>query len=560
MTQPPHDLVELRTLLDALCEESITDEQFRRLEELLLGRPEAEAHYVQYMSLYADLVRHAAAPHPGSSAGPGPAPGAPPQAAPAPAAAPAGSPRAGGGRRLLLLGGVLGLAGLAAAVLVALLPGRVSVPDGGAVVPPPEQLDDSVAVLLQASGAVWEDNEAPGLPGTPLPPGRLRLRSGLAQLEFYSGATVILEGPADLQLVSPREAYCRRGKLRVTVPPQARGFTVGSPKLDLVDQGTEFGLRVSPAGPTEVHVFAGKVEVYDAGRAPGDAPQGPPPWALTTGRGLRLEEGRPRDIDSDPAAFLTAQDLAARRDAELRQRQRDWLAASAALRQDPALVVYYPFEPEQPWSRTLRDEAGGRRQPHDGAVVGCAWVPGRWPGKHALEFKRVSDRVRFRVPGAFDALTLAAWVRVDALPNRFNSLLMTEGWEEAAPHWHISTSGKLELGVQGKGGKGGVHYYSTPVLTEERLGHWAHLAVAYDRDAGQVTHYVDGKPVAREPLKLDLALRLGNVEMGNWDVGARQHNHPIRYFNGRIDEFLLFSRALTDNEIGRLYAQGLPPD
>jgi hypothetical protein len=163
------------------------------------------------------------------------------------------------------------------------------------------------------------------------------------------------------------------------------------------------------------------------------------------------------------------------------------------------------------------------------------------------------------VPGEFDALTLAAWVRIDALPNRFNSLMMTEGWEEAAPHWHLSESGKLELGVQGRNNKGGVHYYSPALFTPERLGRWAHLAVVYDRDGNQIAHYVDGQPVRQEPLRLDIALRLGNVEIGNWDVGSRHHNHPIRCFSGCIDEFMLFSRALGEQEISQLYNQGRPP-
>src|SRR5262249_21315413 len=62
MTEPFRDLAELRALLDALCEETITAEQMRRLEELVLAHPEAEAHYVQYLSLYADLARHFAGP------------------------------------------------------------------------------------------------------------------------------------------------------------------------------------------------------------------------------------------------------------------------------------------------------------------------------------------------------------------------------------------------------------------------------------------------------------------------------------------------------------------
>ena len=54
----PTEREELQALLDALCEESISAEQIGRLEQLVLGHPEAEARYVQYMSLVADLSRH----------------------------------------------------------------------------------------------------------------------------------------------------------------------------------------------------------------------------------------------------------------------------------------------------------------------------------------------------------------------------------------------------------------------------------------------------------------------------------------------------------------------
>src|SRR5216683_115462 len=61
MTSSFQSLAELRDLLDALCEETITATQMQRLEELVLTHPEAEAYYVQYMGLYADLARHVAA-------------------------------------------------------------------------------------------------------------------------------------------------------------------------------------------------------------------------------------------------------------------------------------------------------------------------------------------------------------------------------------------------------------------------------------------------------------------------------------------------------------------
>jgi hypothetical protein len=559
--RPFENIAELRELLDALCEETITAEQLRRLEDLILSHPEAEAYYVQTMGLHAELARHfvggptakepAVPPGPaGEATGiergqatPGPRPAVP-------------APRIGRWRRALW--GGLGLAGLAAGLVLAVVLWQLRSSGKPLPAPPgPERVDNSVAVLLEAPGAEWgETTELPTRVGAPLPPGQLSLKAGLAHIEFYSGATVIIQGPAELQLISPREAYCALGKLRVTVPPQAQGFTIGSPKLDFVDRGTEFGLDVRGGDRTEVHVFQGKVDVYD----PSSGRQGAAREELTTGRGLRLEgPGVVNPIKSDSAAFLTAQDVAARAEAETRRRQAEWLAASTALRRDPTLVVYYPFEPGPTWARTLPDQAAGRREPHDGAIVGCSWATGRWPGKVGLEFKQVSDRVRFNVPGEFEALTLAAWVRVDALPNRFNSLMMTDGWEEAAPHWHISADGRIELGVQGRNRKGGVHYLTPHVITPDRLGQWVHLAVVYDREAQQVTHYVDGRPVMPQPLELDIALRLGDVELGNWNVGSRHHTNPIRYFSGCMDEFLLFSRALDGQEIERLHGEGRPP-
>jgi ferric-dicitrate binding protein FerR (iron transport regulator) len=548
MTLPESDLPELRQLLDAVCEETITPEQVRRLEELLLAHPEAEAFYVQYLSLHADLARHFAA-----------LPATTEQTLrdrlagqrPAKPATPAGPAR----RSRFLFRATLAVAGLAATALLAVTLARLVMPGGSNPVPPPEPGDNSVAVLLRAPGAEWGEADLPTRPGSPLGPGRLRLDKGFAHIEFYSGATVILQGPADFRIVSAKEAYCERGKLRATVPPQAAGFTIGSPKLALVDRGTEFGLSVDGGEKAEVHVFQGKVEVYGGG----DRPAGPH-QDLTTGKGLRVDgPGRPSPIASDPSAFLTARDLAQQAERELRQRQNDWLAAGEELRKDPSLVVYYPFETADPWSRTMPDQANGRRDPHDGSIIGCSWVTGRWPGKQALEFKRVSDRVRLHVPGEFEALTLAAWVRVDALPHRYNALFLTDGWDEGAPHWHVGESGVIALGVHGHNQKGNYNYTTPRVFTPDRLGQWTQLAVVFDRAGRQVTHYVNGKPVKQEPLRVDQPLHLGDAEIGNWNVGERKDNNAVRYFTGCIDEFMLFSRALGEGDVEKLYTQGRPP-
>jgi hypothetical protein len=535
------DLSELCGLLDMLCEETITAEQMRRLEEILHQHPEAEAYYVQYLSQYADLARHFTAAAQIRS------PAVTEKASEPPA------PRKRRSRRTWLLAGALALTGVAAALLMALLlplHSKQTPPNAGT-----EAVDGSVAVLLQVQDAVWDKSDLPMRPGTPLSPGWLHLKSGVAHIEFYSGATVILQGPADFQLIGRNEAYCSRGSLRATVPSQAQGFTISSPKLDLVDRGTEFGLRIGADDRTEVHVFRGKVDLYDSPQRIAGAHR-----ELTSGKGIRFDgPGKMSMIQTDPAAFETAEGLASRANALMRRRQQEWEKTCNELRRDPTLKVCYTFRQQESWNRTLPDLAPGRHPAQDGAIVGCTWTAGRWPGKEALEFKRVSNRVRLNIPGDFDSLTLLAWVRLDSLPNLNNSLMMSDGWSVGAPHWQIGDDGKLILGVRGSSKGKGAHYHAEGVITPEMFGQWLHMAVVYDRDAGKVTHYLNGQTVAEVPIEFDIPLHIGDAELGNWNIATHRNNSPIRFLNGCMDEFLMFSRALDADEIARLYEQGRPP-
>ena len=137
--------------------------------------------------------------------------------------------------------------------------------------------------------------------GSTLPrPAGCVLKRAYAELEFYSGATVVLEGPVDFEILSSMEAFCWQGKLRATVPPHAQGFTIGSPRLDLIDRGTEFGMRVEGLDSTEVHVFDGKVELYQGWQGK----EAPPQQELTSGQAMRIAMApKLRPIESDPMPF-----------------------------------------------------------------------------------------------------------------------------------------------------------------------------------------------------------------------------------------------------------------
>ena len=68
--------------------------------------------------------------------------------------------------------------------------------------------------------------------------------------------------------------------------------------------------------------------------------------------------------------------------------------------------------------RKLRSSIVPRNRDLDGAIVGAKRVAGRWPNKGAIEFKRPGDRVRVDIPGEFESLTFACWVKIDSLDGR----------------------------------------------------------------------------------------------------------------------------------------------
>ena len=194
--------------------------------------------------------------------------------------------------------------------------------------------------------------------------------------------------------------------------------------------------------------------------------------------------------------------------------------------------------------------------PLDGAIIGARWAEGRWTGKKALEFKGPGDRVRFQDAGEYESLTLMTWVRVDALDRAFNGLMLTDGWTSGSVHWQITQQGRLRLGIHGE--KQMNDYDTPPLFTPAQFGRWIQLCTVVDREAHEVVHYMDGRPIIHLAMRFDTTLRLGAVELGNWGVPVQRDVYTIRNLNGRMDEFVLFGKALGADEIRGLYEVGAP--
>ncbi|MDF1756379.1 MAG: FecR domain-containing protein [Verrucomicrobiales bacterium] len=401
-----------------------------------------------------------------------------------------------------------------------------------------------VAVLSRSLGVEWAAPEEYHREGETLTPGRFRIASGLAQIEFFYGASVILEGPAELEIVSASRARIISGRLRASVPEPARGFTIEGPDFQAVDLGTEFAMSLDSQGRSEIHVIDGEVALHEKDGAILEK--------LTTGRAARIGEDASlwESIESDGSDFVDREQLLHMTGERGESGYTGWRRSRLKYIDDPDTLVYFDFEDQAPWDRQLRNARSAG--PH-AAIIGARWVTGRWSGKGALEIKRVSDRIRLDIPGEFKSLSFLTWVRIEGLEKRFNSLFLTDSWDVGESHWHIGREGQLTFGIKDIG-----TLNSKPALGPGDLGRWLHLAAVYDAGSGVIHLYRDGELVSSSaPFPKKLPLRLGPSEIGNWqsrEDGALR----LRTFNGRFDEFLISRRPFSSDEVREHYEGGNP--
>ncbi len=124
-----------------------------------------------------------------------------------------------------------------------------------------EDLPETVATLIEAEDCKWAGSDLPTAQGARLGPGTLALVEGMATLEFESGATVTLEAPTTLEILSKMRCRLIEGSVVADVPEPAHGFTIDTPSLEVIDLGTRFGVTASAFGDSHVFVFEGEVEV-----------------------------------------------------------------------------------------------------------------------------------------------------------------------------------------------------------------------------------------------------------------------------------------------------------
>lgn len=424
-----------------------------------------------------------------------------------------------------------------------------------------EQTISGYASLRRVAGIEWHEGARSYREGDVLPEGLLEFRAGVAEIDFFCGATLVVEGPAKLWLESDWSARLLSGRIRANVPPAAQGFVVKAADAEIIDLGTEFAMDVGPDHAL-VEVLDGEVKLR-GGEHDGKH--------LTTGEKQSLSGDEPNIVSF--RGLSTFRDVGRIRQAEQTKRFLQWKKHSETLRADDRLIAYYPIaESVERREIVNRSVAGADR---NAAMVGTVGVvQGRFGDlSSAVGFERPGSRLRTRIEGEFEAFSFACWVRINSLDNVYNALFMADGYENGEPHWQIRKDGKMMFSVMvddtpgagmGKLPDARLHriYYTDPIWDETQGGQWMHLAVTYDPIARKVHQYVNGKEVGRHIIKSRFyvnRLRIGASEIGNW--GQPFRNSPsfaMRNLNGSIDEMAIFGCALQAEEIAGLYENGKP--
>jgi hypothetical protein len=122
----------------------------------------------------------------------------------------------------------------------------------------------AVASVVDQDNVVWSNNSAALYRGDQVSPGRLESESGSYTLQFCSGPTVRVSGPASMMIESDMLVHLDRGQATAQVPKPLKGFTMRTPVVNVVDQGTEFGVAARASGVTDVVVFDGRVDLVDS--------------------------------------------------------------------------------------------------------------------------------------------------------------------------------------------------------------------------------------------------------------------------------------------------------
>jgi hypothetical protein len=527
------DILELNELCCALLDDTLTELQKQRLSHWLATSEAARQFYIRFAGQSASLCHYASEMQTEES-DPGVA-GAKPRF-----------------RRWWMFSSLTAIAAaLVLAIMLVRAPKKSHVAVA-AVEPPVASENEFVARLTGSRECQWINAASTIAPGGRLRKGQhVALNSGFAEITFDSGAQVLLQGPASLDVNSAWSATLNHGRIKASFPPEAMGFSITNPTVEVVDLGTEFTMFADAGGAsTDVLVLKGEVEA--APRLPADQQ----PIVLREKESRRFASTGVSTVHGNDAKF-------------------EQLTGPVALDRYVPPIGYARWSFDEADGDTFRAESFGlapnaadvKLEKVSRSARGALHTSGRRSG--ALRFDG-SLYARAAFPGMSENSphTIAFWAKVpkDAtLSSAYAMVAWASSAQKFGSHpfhigWNRNPNEAL-VGVLRTDYGRGFAVGATPL----RDGRWHHIAVVLiPRDDAdnpvEVRQYVDGRLEGEgrpSPPGSDIFMSSDNnapTANGTIWLGCRLGVRGVRAdrFFGEMDELFIADRDLEQQEVVRL--------
>ena len=213
-----------------------------------------------------------------------------------------------------------------------------------------------------------------------------------------------------------------------------------------------------------------------------------------------------------------------------------------------APVLYYSFN-EAPQSNLVKDDS---LQLNTGTSLGAVWTTPGQVGDGAYSFAGTNDYINVNFGSSLELtgpFSLAAWIKPSVAAEPGGPGIITKGANSSSVEyglmWLHSAGG--QVGFYSTGGSSSLWTTNGVVPT----GVWTHIVgVLEGSGSGETKLYVNGVLHRTGTLNLPSSLTGDRpLYIGRW-----RHEY---YFKGLIDEAAIFDRALSAEEVGLMYTNGL---
>lgn len=388
-----------------------------------------------------------------------------------------------------------------------------------------------------------------------------------------------LESNSDIQLFSESRGVVLSKKLRVDVPGVQASDNRNRPKNGVIPKGTEVNSYMLHSDPVErprravkyegtvtfdevvlgIVVKSSKLRKTDAELGSGvtDYPDGLLLRGLelnSRGDSVKLSrDGHKVTVKFRTSAFIDQIRIittaGSNGEAETSESGEDNEGGETDTLSD-GLVGHWAFEDGS--GQSVTDSSGNGNDgvfgssPDEGSDD-PSWTTDSAAGQYAIEFDGVNDLVDVGTADEFEqpVYSWSLWLKAPQSPvNTSIGQPMSNADEQFVASWDHTHPGFIASAAH----KTGDTWVGVQIQNPLTGGEWHHIAATYD--GAELSIYLDGN------LEESKVVGPANDSEGHLTFGSGYYaGAPLSYFEGKIDDVRIYSRALTGEEVAQLAAR-----